>query len=91
MLAARVIREGGAATPDRLRCAVRLVLARAPLPREAEVLTALYDRHLKQYTADAEAAKKLLQVGDARAPDDLSPAELAACGGAMRDTARPAR
>jgi hypothetical protein len=78
VLAARAMREGGAATSDRLRCAFRLALARAPAPRESELLTALYEKHLRQYAADPEAAKRLLQIGDARPPDDLSVVELAA-------------
>jgi hypothetical protein len=84
VLAVRMISEGGAATPDRLRWAFRLVLARQPTPRETEMLTALFENHLRQYTADPEAAKKLLQVGNARVPDDLSVTELAACTSVTR-------
>jgi hypothetical protein len=78
VLAGRVIREGGTAANDRLRLAFRLVLARAPTPEEAAVLTALYEKHARQYAANVEAAKKLLEVGQTRPPDGVPPAELAA-------------
>ncbi len=41
-------------------------------------MTDLYRRHLAEYQADAKAASALLNVGDAKPPAGLHPAEIAA-------------
>jgi hypothetical protein len=42
------------------------------------VLTRLLEKHLQDYSTDEAAAKKLIAIGDAPAPKNVKPAELAA-------------
>ena len=59
-LAARMIREGGRAMPERLRLRLAsCALARPPRPAEVRLLTDLYEKHRKQYAADEKAARAL--------------------------------
>ncbi len=78
VLAARLIAEAGTDPTARLDRAFRLALARPPRPAEAEVLTELLARHEQQYRKDSPAARQLLGIGDAPAPDGVDPVELAA-------------
>jgi hypothetical protein len=77
-LAGRILAAGGKTTSQRLEFAFRTVLVRSPRPEEAQVLTALLDKHRGEYAADRAAAEKLLKVGDLVSPADLDTAELAA-------------
>ena len=77
-LATRMMRQGGTTDGQRVQFALRHALAREALPEETAALLELYQKHLAQYARDEKAARELLQVGDAKAPDDLRPAELAA-------------
>lgn len=77
-LAARMMSEGGQAASDRIDWAFHRALSRGVKPAEAKLLLDLYDKHREQFTADKEAAKQLLAVGDAKPPSDLDSAELAA-------------
>ena len=43
-----------------------------------QVLNAAVERSIKDFTKDAEAAKQLLTIGEAKTDDKLSAAELAA-------------
>jgi hypothetical protein len=77
--AERVIREGGATPDERLTYAFRLATARRPAAGELEVVSRVFQSYLDDYKADAEAAKKLCEVGEKKS--DLSkfdPSELAA-------------
>jgi hypothetical protein len=74
----RMLHEGGATDADRLRYGFRLVTARAPRQSEQSVLEQNLAAHRARYTADLEAAKKALAVGEAPVPADAAPAELAA-------------
>jgi hypothetical protein len=78
MFAARIVRDGGTTAPQRLRYAYRRALQREPSAAEAALLMDLYRSHFAQYQADAKAASALLNVGNAKPPADLHPAELAA-------------
>ena len=78
MFAGRIVREGGRTEAQRLRYAYRRAIQREPTATEAELLTRLYRQHLAQYQADRAAAAALLKVGDAKPPDGVEPAELAA-------------
>ncbi len=78
VLAQRVIREAGPGPEARLDHAFRLCVARAPSPREAEILLALYRRQLDHFRADPKAAEALGKVGDSPRPAGLDPAEIAA-------------
>jgi len=76
--ARRFPRESGQSPAERLRLAFRQALGREPAPAESELLLALHEKQLAAYKADEAAARKLLAVGDAKAPDGLAPVELAA-------------
>jgi hypothetical protein len=78
VLAARVLREGGAGAEDRLRRAWQLALQRDPRPSELATMLPLLERHLGAYRGDPEAARALLGVGLAPNPEGVDPAELAA-------------
>lgn len=78
VLAARILREGGANTTDRIDWAYETVLNRKPRPEEMAVLSKLLEKHSSEYAQDKEAAKKLIATGDSEVPKDLKPSELAA-------------
>lgn len=78
VFAARIINEGGADVASRLKWAFESALSRAPAAQESELLTTLYQKHLREYAQDQDAAKKLVGAGQAPVPDKLDPAELAA-------------
>jgi hypothetical protein len=83
-LAGRVLTEGGSSTPERLEFVYRTVLTRSPRDGEAEVLTALVEKHQREFASDKPSAEKLLKVGDLISPPRLDPAELAAWTSACR-------
>jgi hypothetical protein len=76
--AARIMKEGGANIADRINFAYEVALSRKPRPEEVTVLTDLYQKHLKEFSANPADAGKLLAVADAPTPKDLSAPELAA-------------
>jgi mono/diheme cytochrome c family protein len=78
VLAARVIREGGATEGERIRWAWRTVLSRVPSDREVAALTRLYQQSRVHYKEDLEGTKKLLSVGLAAVPEGIDVTELAA-------------
>jgi hypothetical protein len=77
-LAGRVLKESSGDVQARLEFLFRQVLCRSPRPQEIEVLSRLYDKHLREYQEDESAATQLLSVGESKNPDGLSAAELAA-------------
>ena len=77
-LAARIVKEGGAAPEERLAWAWRQVLQRLPRVEELETAMPLYRRHRAAYEADPAAATALAKVGLAPVPADIDQAELAA-------------
>jgi ubiquinone/menaquinone biosynthesis C-methylase UbiE len=78
VFAARIMREGGSLEATRLRYAYRRAIQRDPTTEEANLLLQLYRQHLAQYQAAPAAAAALLKVGDAKPPQGMQPAELAA-------------
>jgi hypothetical protein len=78
VLAARVLREGGDTTVERIRFAWRAVLSREPQQNESYVVEKLYREHIAHFDAQPEEAKKLLAEGFFPAPADRSQTELAA-------------
>jgi len=77
-IARKVVGTSGGDLKARATHAFRLVLARAPQPKEIERLTALFQSELKNYQADSKAAEKM---AGSRAGESLSTtdnAELAA-------------
>jgi hypothetical protein len=77
VLAERIIR-GTAGVPERLHLAYRRALSRPPRPEEEKVLAALYARHLADFRADPNAARKLAATGEYPVVADIDVAELAA-------------
>ena len=78
MLAQRVMKEAGPGSDGRLVLLFRLATARTPRPAELQVLRSALEHHQKVYRHDPEAARKLLQVGEAARDEKLDAAELAA-------------
>jgi len=76
-LAARVIRDGGATTAERIDHLFRVVLSRSPRPEESAVVSKLLEAQSARFRANPEAAKKLIRVGESAVPE-LHAAELAA-------------
>jgi hypothetical protein len=77
-LAARGLAEGGADDDARIGWLYRTVLARPPRPAEAEVVAATLAGNRSRYAADADAARRLISVGESHPPAALPPDELAA-------------
>jgi hypothetical protein len=63
---------------SRLTRAFRQVLGRAPTQRDRAILTRAYEKQFVLYSADADAAKALLSVGEATRDESLNSAEHAA-------------
>ncbi|MDX1564152.1 MAG: DUF1553 domain-containing protein [Phycisphaeraceae bacterium] len=78
-LGERMLKEGGKTPSSRIAFAVKQVLLRPIKPTEATVIEAFYKRQLAEYHRDAQAAKKLIAVGQIKPDPALDPAELAAC------------
>ena len=77
-LAARMIKEGGNTPADRIAWAWKTATARAAKPAEIATLSALYDKHLATFTADASNADALLNIGLAPQGRDGAKSETAA-------------
>jgi hypothetical protein len=69
----------GANDPQgRLEYVYRQVLQRSPREEETKTLLALYDKHAKEYAADAKAASDLMTVGAYQPPQGSNATEIAA-------------
>ncbi|MDB5357916.1 MAG: Protein of unknown function (DUF1553)/Protein of unknown function (DUF1549)/Planctomycete [Phycisphaerales bacterium] len=77
-LAERMMTEAGADPDAKIAFAFRLATARGPRAQEMAVLRKIYQQQLAVYQKDAEAAKKLLGVGESPRNEKLNQAELAA-------------
>jgi mono/diheme cytochrome c family protein len=77
VFAAKIVSEGGATFEERLRWAYVRALARSPREEEMTTLAALFRKHLAQYKADPQAARKVMAVGLAPSPKGGSVEELA--------------
>jgi len=77
-LARRIIREGGADLPARLRFALKLCLARPPADAQVQALASLYENELATYRADQPGALKLATDPLGPLPDGADAAEYAA-------------
>jgi hypothetical protein len=78
VLAQRVMKEGGATPEARLAYMFRLTTARLPAAAEQQVLGQGFERALKQFQGDREAARKLVSTGESKRDERLDVAELAA-------------
>jgi hypothetical protein len=77
-LAERAMKEGGPNVEDRLAYMFRIATARRPDSRELAELARAYRENLDTYRRDAEAAKKLITVGESKPDPTLNAGELAA-------------
>jgi hypothetical protein len=78
VLAARMMREGGASESDRIAYGFRLVTSRKPTVKELGVLTRGYDYYRTRFEGDAAGALKLVSEGDAPRDPSLDVTQLAA-------------
>ncbi len=76
--AERLMTEGGATLKDRIIYAYRLALSRPPKEGEVNVLSDLYARQRASFSANREAAAKLLGVGESKRNEKLDATDLAA-------------
>ncbi|MFP6692596.1 MAG: DUF1553 domain-containing protein, partial [Pirellulales bacterium] len=77
-LGAKMMLEGGGTVDQRNVWVYRRALARNPSEGELAILKAVFERHLKKYDEDADAAARLLEIGEAELPDNVDVTELAA-------------
>jgi mono/diheme cytochrome c family protein len=76
-LGERMLKEGGPTDADRIRYAVRVLLAREPTAAEAKVLLDGLVMDRAKFAKTPAAAAKLLAFGDSKPDPKLDPAELA--------------
>jgi hypothetical protein len=76
--AERLMKRSGETPEQRLTLAFRMAAARRPTAAERDVLLKGFQRVLRQYQADTEAARKLVSVGEHPRDATLDVAELAA-------------
>jgi len=74
----RMLREGGTEDTARLRYGFELATGRVPCDSERTVLEESLAAQRAHYTADIDAAKKAISVGESPVPDDVPPPDLAA-------------
>ncbi len=77
-LGERMMREGGSTPAERIGYGFRLVTARPPKPREAEILLAGFRRYAAYFHDAAGEALKYVSQGKAPRDERIQPAELAA-------------
>lgn len=77
-LAQRMMTEAGKDPARRIAFAFRLATARAPSPRELQILRETAGKQLAHYRRNKDAAGKLLRVGESRFDPKLDVSELAA-------------
>lgn len=84
VFAGNVVKSGGADDAAKVAWAFERATSRTPTEPEAKILAELLAKHRKQFAADADAAKKVLAVGDAPNPADVPATELAAWASVCR-------
>ena len=78
VFASRIINEGGETPTERINWAYHWVLSRLPQPKELEIMNALYEKHLTEFTGNLEAAEALVTTGEAAATEAVEQNQLAA-------------
>ena len=78
VFASRIINEGGETPTERVNWAYQWALSRPPQPKELEIMNALYEKHLTEFTGNLEAAEALVTTGEAAATEAVEPNQLAA-------------
>jgi Protein of unknown function (DUF1553)/Protein of unknown function (DUF1549)/Planctomycete cytochrome C/Concanavalin A-like lectin/glucanases superfamily len=77
-LGQRMLKEGGKSLEEQVVWLFRQVTGRRPSEKETAVLKRLYEEQRELFTADSQAAAKLLNVGESRNDSKLGKPELAA-------------
>lgn len=77
-LAARVIREGGEGSSQRIRWIWNVVTGRPATETELAIASDMLTKHQDRFQADPSDAKALVDYGDSPPSKDLDPCELAA-------------
>lgn len=77
-LAERVMKAGGCTHRQRIATAIRLATSRAPSSDELAVLMDDFESYRNDFLKNADAAKRLLAIGEKPNDPQLDPAELAA-------------
>ena len=75
--AARIVKEGGATTSDRLNFAFREAVSRPADTEEQQMLDALLSRSQTYYKSNPKKAEQFLKIGLAPQPKGIDPSELA--------------
>lgn len=74
----RLIQEGGSTPESRIDLAFVLTVGRHPTTEECNVVQGVLNDAIQRYTADPEAATKLIVVGESKPDPAIDPQELAA-------------
>lgn len=77
-LARRIVSEGGATTPDRIRFGLQLCLARPPTEEHIAPIQKLFETELEHYREHEEDATALATDPLGPLPDGLAPSDAAA-------------
>lgn len=77
-LGERLLVEGGGTPEERIAFAYRTILSRQPKPEEVAIVKQALDSYLTRFGKDAEAAKKVVAVGESKPKGNRPEAELAA-------------
>jgi hypothetical protein len=78
LLSQRMLREGGTTINERVAWLFRTVAGRRPNAKEEPILARLLEEQLALFTAEPEAAEKLLKVGQTKCDAALDKIALAA-------------
>ena len=74
----RMLKESGPSLSERVGWTFRLLTGRKPTAKETTILKQLFTEQRELFASDAEAAQKLLSVGEAKNDASLNQADLAA-------------
>ncbi|AMV22703.1 PSD1 and planctomycete cytochrome C domain-containing protein [Planctomyces sp. SH-PL14] len=83
-LAVRTLAAKDQTPEQRIQWLWRTALQRTPTTAEADALRTLYGKHLEEFQKDPSRSAALLAVGNARPPEGIDAAELAAWTSAAR-------
>lgn len=78
VLAQRTLKEGGSDDTAKIRFVFQEVLSRQPAEDEIQIVQSQLNLHRQRYSADKEAATKLVAYGESQRDETLDVAELAA-------------
>ena len=73
-----MLTNGGATDAERINWAIATVLTRSVRNGEADVLSALLEKHRQTFLLDGTAAEKFMKVGPFQPAETINPAELSA-------------